>query len=172
MRTLRAITVLSLLVVLVGSGCGETTPVTDELVREAVTDHLRSRGGTLDLPHPEVEGVRMTLELERLHEGVERTAPGRFRASGDFLDPDTTEVQVYVYVDSLPGETSAPGAGADGGGVLDTSPSDPQTVGRDDFRVDTSVVYAIEGEELLGDAERARLDSATDDRSGGERDGG
>jgi hypothetical protein len=101
-------------------------------VQAAIAEDIHAQDDALTLTDPR-SGAALELAFDHVHEGVEETAGGRYVACVDFRGTDGTLYDVDYYVDR------------EGEG----------------YRVEDVVLHKADGENVISDEERARLEAAS-----------
>lgn len=125
------------------AACGSGgADVSAEQVRATIAEDIHAQNDVITLTDPRTDAP-LQLAFDHVHEGVEETEGGRYFACVDFRTADGTVYDVDYYVDGEGGS----------------------------YEVEDVVLHEVDGENLISDEERARLNAArepvTDGAGGG-----
>jgi hypothetical protein len=112
------------------SGCGGERDVPADAVRAAIADTIHARGDTLVLADSR-SGKPLVVRFDHVHETVDPTPGGRYVACVDYMGPDGTVYDVDYYLGDREGT----------------------------FQLEDVVLHKVDDENVIPEAERARLDS-------------
>lgn len=127
-------TVLALFALPLAAACGAEEPeasVPAAEIRAKIESAIHSQNDELRLTDPRTEEA-VTLAFDHVHEEVVPTEGGRFHACVDYTGPDGAVWDIDYYVDEA---------------------------GEGEYRIEDIVIHSIDGESVLPEGARDRLDT-------------